>query len=97
LRDAGLRVPEEVSVIGFDDIQAAEYLTPRLTTVRQPLQQMGEIAASQLLLRIANPRKKVPHRTLLAPQLMVRESTGPAPATPHLPWISKQLSAASPP
>ncbi|SPF41868.1 putative Transcriptional regulator [Candidatus Sulfotelmatobacter kueseliae] len=97
LRDAGLRVPEEVSVIGFDDIQAAEYLTPRLTTVRQPLQQMGEIAATQLLLRIANPRKKVPHRTLLAPQLMVRESTGPAPATPHLPWISKQLSAASPP
>lgn len=80
-RDAGLRVPEDVSVIGFDDIQAAEYLTPRLTTVRQPLQQMGEMAASQLLLRIANHKKKVPRKILLAPELVIRESTGPAPAT----------------
>jgi LacI family transcriptional regulator len=74
-RDAGLRVPEDVSVVGFDDIQAAAYLTPGLTTVRQPLQQMGEMAASQLLQRIANPGKKVPQRILLAPELIVREST----------------------
>jgi DNA-binding LacI/PurR family transcriptional regulator len=82
-RDAGLNVPEDVSVLGFDDIQAAAYLTPRLTTVRQPLQQMGEMAASQLLLRIANPGKKTRKRILLAPELVVRESTGPAASSPR--------------
>jgi DNA-binding LacI/PurR family transcriptional regulator len=88
-RDAGLRVPEDVSVVGFDDIQAAEYLTPSLTTVRQPLQQMGEMAATQLLSRIANPDKKVQSRILLAPELVVRESTGPATAITR-PLLHKQ-------
>ena len=77
-RDAGLRVPEDVSVVGFDDIQAAAYLTPRLTTVRQPLRQMGEMAAKQLLMRISNGHAKVPPLISLAPELVVRESTGPA-------------------
>lgn len=77
-RDAGLRVPEDVSVVGFDDIQAAAYLTPRLTTVRQPLRQMGEMAAKQLLMRISNGRAKAPPLISLAPELVVRESTGPA-------------------
>ena len=77
-RDAGLRVPDDVSVVGFDDIQAAAYLTPRLTTVRQPLRQMGEMAAKQLLLRISNGNGKVPQLISLAPELIVRESTGPA-------------------
>ena len=45
LRNAGLRVPEDVSVIGFDDIESAGYLSPSLTTLRQPLEQMGELAA----------------------------------------------------
>jgi LacI family transcriptional regulator len=77
-RDAGLRVPEDVSVVGFDDIQAAAYLIPRLTTVRQPLRQMGEMAAKQLLMRISNGKGKVPQLISLAPELVVRESTGPA-------------------
>ena len=77
-RDAGLRVPEDVSVVGFDDIQAAAYLTPRLTTVRQPLRQMGEMAAKQLLIRISNGHAKAPQLISLAPELVVRESTGPA-------------------
>lgn len=77
-RDAGLRVPEDVSVVGFDDIQAAAYLTPRLTTVRQPLRQMGEMAAKQLLMRISNGHAKAPQLISLAPELVVRESTGPA-------------------
>lgn len=77
-RDAGLRVPEDVSVVGFDDIQAAAYLTPRLTTVRQPLREMGEMAAKQLLMRISNGRAKAPPLISLAPELVVRESTGPA-------------------
>ncbi len=77
-RDAGLRVPEDVSVVGFDDIQAAAYLTPRLTTVRQPLSQMGEMAAKQLLMRISSGNGKAPKLISLAPELVVRESTGPA-------------------
>jgi LacI family transcriptional regulator len=76
--DAGLRVPEDISVVGFDDIQAAAYLTPRLTTVRQPLRQMGEMAAKQLLMRISKDNGKVPQLISLAPELVVRESTGPA-------------------
>lgn len=80
-RDAGLRVPEDVSVIGFDDIQAAAYLTPRLTTVRQPLRQMGEMAAKQLLLRISDGNSKVRQLISVSPELVVRESTGPAPET----------------
>jgi LacI family transcriptional regulator len=77
-RDAGLRVPEDISVVGFDDIQAAAYLTPRLTTVRQPLRQMGEMAAKQLLMRISNGDGKAPRLISLAPELVVRESTAPA-------------------
>lgn len=76
--DAGLRVPENVSVVGFDDIQAAAYLTPRLTTVRQPLRLMGETAAKQLLERISNGNDRCAQRISLAPELVVRESTGPA-------------------
>lgn len=75
LRDAGLRVPEDVSVIGFDDIQAAAYLTPRLTTVRQPLRRMGEIAAEQLLARISNGRRNGIEQIFVDPELIMREST----------------------
>src|SRR5215475_9398002 len=53
LRDAGLRTPEDVSVIGFDDVHAAAFHNPALTTIRQPLYQMGKLAAEQLLRRIA--------------------------------------------
>ena len=75
-RDAGLRVPEDISVVGFDDIQAAAYLTPRLTTVRQPLRLMGELAAQHLLQRISNGTGKMPQLISVEPELVVRESTG---------------------
>ena len=74
-RDAGLRVPEDVSVIGFDDIQGAAYLTPRLTTVRQPLRRMGEIAAERLLTRIVNGGKSGAQQVSVEPELVMREST----------------------
>lgn len=74
-RDAGLRVPEDVSVIGFDDIQAAAYLTPRLTTLRQPLRRMGEIAAEQLLGRLSNGSSIRSQQISVEPELIVREST----------------------
>ena len=78
-RDHGLRVPEDVSVIGFDDIQAAAYHTPALTTIRQPLNSMGNMAARILLERIRGSREYqecVP----IVPELIVRESTMPPAA-----------------
>jgi DNA-binding LacI/PurR family transcriptional regulator len=74
-RDAGLRVPQDISVVGFDDIHGAAYLSPRLTTVRQPLNQMGEIAAEQLLTRIMNGTKSGAQQVSVEPELVVREST----------------------
>jgi DNA-binding LacI/PurR family transcriptional regulator len=79
LHDAGLRVPEDVSVVGFDDIPAAEYYTPRLTTIRQPLQEMGRVAAQLLLKKIAGTR--VPEVSRIQPELVVRESTAVASTT----------------
>ena len=79
LKDAGLSVPQDVSVVGFDDIQSAAYATPSLTTVRQPLAEMGKRGAQILLERIANSAKDYPSEIVMAPELVIRESTGPAP------------------
>lgn len=78
LKDAGCSVPGDVSVVGFDDIQSAAYSTPSLTTVRQPLAEMGKRGAQVLLERIANRNREYPAQITMAPQLIVRESTGPA-------------------
>jgi len=80
LKDAGLSVPGDVSVVGFDDIQSAAFSTPSLTTVRQPLMEMGKRGAQILLERIADREKEFPAEIIVAPELVVRESTGPAPA-----------------
>jgi DNA-binding LacI/PurR family transcriptional regulator len=77
LRDSGLRVPEDVSVIGFDDIESAAFHTPSLTTVRQPLKQMGRIAAQTLLQRIKGV--DFPAEIAVEPMLIARESTTTAP------------------
>ncbi len=79
LKDAGLSVPGDVSVVGFDDIQSAAYATPSLTTIRQPLMEMGKRGAQILLERIADREKPYPAEIVMAPELVVRESTGPAP------------------
>ena len=76
LRDSGLRVPEDVSVVGFDDINSAAFQIPSLTTVRQPLDKMGAIAGEVLLERIRGG--KDPVEIIIDPELVVRESTGPA-------------------
>jgi LacI family transcriptional regulator len=75
LKDAGLSVPEDVSVVGFDDIQSAAYSTPSLTTVRQPLFEMGKRGAQILLERIADKEKQFPQEIVMAPELVLREST----------------------
>jgi DNA-binding LacI/PurR family transcriptional regulator len=76
--DAGLRCPDDISVIGFDDISSAAYQIPRLTTVRQPLRRMGEIAVQTLLKRIQAPNEAYPEIIMFEPELMVRESTSAA-------------------
>ncbi|GGH12617.1 LacI family DNA-binding transcriptional regulator [Silvibacterium dinghuense] len=80
IHDAGLSVPGDVSVVGFDDIISAAYQKPSLTTVRQPLREMGSEGAQLLLALIADPKKPQPAEVLMQPELIVRESTGPAPA-----------------
>jgi LacI family transcriptional regulator len=77
LSEVGLRVPQDVSVVGFDDIQSAAFCTPSLTTVRQPLNEMGKTGARILLERIANPTAEYPQEVVMEPEFIVRESTGP--------------------
>jgi DNA-binding LacI/PurR family transcriptional regulator len=73
-QEAGLQVPDDISVVGFDDIQSAAYITPPLTTVRQPLLKVGEIAARSLLDRI-EARTKYVSEIVIEPELIVRKST----------------------
>ena len=75
LTEAGLRVPQDVSLVGFDDIPAAAHTAPPLTPVRQPTQRMGALAVETLIDRIENPTPEVCHLVLPA-ELMVRESCG---------------------
>ena len=78
LKDVGLSIPGDVSVVGFDDVQSAAYATPSLTTVHQPLTEMGRRGAQVLLERIADRQKEFPAEIVMEPELVVRESTGPA-------------------
>jgi LacI family transcriptional regulator len=77
LQEEGLRVPQDVSVLGFDDIPGAAFHRPSLTTVRQPLNRMGEVAAQSLLDRIEG-KKDYPAEMPIEPELVIRESTAPA-------------------
>src|SRR6202790_721861 len=80
LREAKLRVPDDVSVVGFDDIQSAAYQNPPLTTVRQPLREMGRIAAETLLRRIRRSASDSHGgETMVEPKLIIRETTCRAP------------------
>ena len=77
LSEAGLSVPGDISVVGFDDIQSAAFCTPSLTTVRQPLVDMGRTGARILLDRIADPNAEYPQEVVVQPEFVIRESTGP--------------------
>jgi DNA-binding LacI/PurR family transcriptional regulator len=78
LHEAGLRVPGDVSVIGFDDVLSAPFGIPSLTTIRQPLRAMGQAGAECLLNRINHPKSPYAERVIVQPELVVRESTGEA-------------------
>ncbi len=75
-QEAGLQVPRDVSVVGFDDIPGAAFHYPSLTTVRQPLRRMGEIAVEVLVARIEG-EKEWQREIAVQPEIVVRESTGP--------------------
>jgi DNA-binding LacI/PurR family transcriptional regulator len=78
-QEHGLRVPQDISVMGFDDIPGAMFQTPSLTTVRQPLNRMGEVAAQTLLERIEGNVED--SDIAIEPELVVRESTAKAPGS----------------
>lgn len=80
LQEHGLRVPQDVSVVGFDDIPGAAFHSPSLTTVRQPLNRMGQVAAQSLLERIEG-NQDYPSEIAIEPELVVRESTAKAPGS----------------
>jgi LacI family transcriptional regulator len=74
LKDHGLRVPEDISVVGFDDIESASFHNPSLTTIHQPLYRMGSMAARILLQRIRGQESST-EDSLIKPELVIREST----------------------
>lgn len=77
LEEAGLHVPADVSVLGFDDIYAAEFHNPALTTIRQPLFEMGSLAAKTLLSKLGSEKAVYQPVLSVEPTLIVRNSTAP--------------------
>ena len=74
---AGLRVPEDLSVVGFDDIPRAGAIEPGLTTIRQPLAERGELAGELLLAALSGRPVAAPLVPVLSTELIVRGSTAP--------------------
>jgi hypothetical protein len=77
-REVGLRVPEDLSIVGFDDLDVAPHANPPLTTIHQPIRRKGEEAARLLLRMIANPDRDRPEHRILETRLIIRGSTAPA-------------------
>jgi LacI family transcriptional regulator len=78
IADAGLRVPADISLLSYDDISFAKYMTPRLTTVSKDISSLGRTAVQLLLARLQEPDR--PYQTVKRPaRLIIRESTGSAP------------------
>jgi DNA-binding LacI/PurR family transcriptional regulator len=80
-REAGLNVPQDLSIVGFDDLEVAPHSNPPLTTVHQPIRQKGEESARLLLRMLANPDSERPQHKVLETRLIIRGST--AQARPH--------------
>ncbi len=76
-RDLGLEVPKDVSIVGMDDIVLAEIAHPPLTTIRQPIQQIAEMATERLIGRVEESITDDYEHVILTPRLIVRDSTAP--------------------
>ena len=83
--DAGLHLPDDLSVVGFDDIPAAAWVSPRLTTVHQPIREKGRLAALRLIDAIGSGEGHAPSREILPTRLAVRGSTARPRMTDPLP------------
>jgi LacI family transcriptional regulator len=81
ISESGRRVPDDVSVVGFDDLRLAAYTSPPLTTVRQPAREIG-VRATTLLLGLAQGKRPPRLRHLIPPELVLRRSTGPRTTRP---------------
>ena len=76
----GLRIPDDLSVVGFDDIPLAAYSSPALTTLAQPIEEMAAAAIDELVLRLDPDRRRQDrdnYTRVFRPRLVVRESTAP--------------------
>ena len=93
-RQTGLRIPHDLSIVGFDDLPLCEWLSPPLTTVRQPLEEMGRTAA-RTLFQLLDGEPLVSTRIELATELIVRESTAPPANRPPDPARSRERPAAT--
>jgi LacI family transcriptional regulator len=86
-RKKGIKVPQDISIVGFDNYDQASYQIPPLTTVHQPFYEMGRIAM-QLLESIVNDPGQHSQQVLIEPELIVRSSTAPPPIPPSGPKTS---------
>ena len=78
-RELGLRVPDDLSIVGFDDVDLAALVDPPLTTVHQPIRQKGSDAVRLLLSEVDAGPERTPEHRRLETRLVVRGSTGPPP------------------
>src|SRR5690606_40604415 len=85
LFECGLSIPGDVAIVGFDDIEAAAYATPSLTTIRQPFAEMASRAVS-LLFQIIRGQPSEPVQIMLDPELILRESTAANSRTSDWDW-----------
>lgn len=75
IKDLGLKVPEDISVLGFDNIQISSFIDPTLTTVSQPFYKMGEVAVKKLIKIISYKRNRKPKKDVIKSELVIRNST----------------------
>lgn len=78
IHEAGLQIPTDISLVGYDDIEMAKYITPKLTTVRQDTETIGQQAASVLIEQIVD-KQRMTTQDVIPVELIVRHSTGPVP------------------
>jgi LacI family transcriptional regulator len=88
LQHSRIRIPEDIAIVGWDDVMTARYVSPGLTTVRQPLYELGRAAATRLQERIAGA-PTAPEPLILPTELVLRTSCGcPETDNPDEPWVT---------
>ena len=73
--EAGMRIPKDIAIIGYDDIEISEYFYPPLTTIKQPSYEIGETATRILLDKLESEKKTELEKVILKPELKIRETT----------------------